>query len=433
MSVKSLQVAVVGTGLAGLTAANQLSRSGRPLTISLFEKSNRLGGRASTTIKQGFHLNLGAHALYKGGKTLAYLRALGITVSGANPVQTNAQILAGGKLYSMPLDAVGTMSTNLLTLSEKLEWTQLMAGLAEIDSVELDSVTLTDWLYSVTNSTRIRELLLSLVRLGTFANCPDLISAGAALRQLVLGFGGVLYLDGGWQSIVDSLRAQLPDTVVEHLNNSVESISLSPSGRIAITCDSGLFEFDHVVLALPPQQVHHLLPDALPQSLLSSFVPARIACLDVCLSHLPERQNSFAIGLDCPLYYSVHSLAAHLTENNDQALIHLGYYLAVQEKAGEHVLSAMTDLLDRMQPGWQQHLVYKRFLPEMVASYSVPLASRAGSNGLPDVDLSVDSSARIVACGDWVSDNAQIADAAVSSGIKAADAILKATSRTAAL
>src|SRR5262249_1514763 len=55
-------VAVVGGGLAGLTAANYLARAG--FSVTLFEKSRSVGGRAKTDAEQGFHFNLGPHALY---------------------------------------------------------------------------------------------------------------------------------------------------------------------------------------------------------------------------------------------------------------------------------------------------------------------------------------------------------------------------------
>jgi phytoene dehydrogenase-like protein len=47
-----------------------------------------------------------------------------------------------------------------------------------------------------------------LVRVTTFANDPEHQSAGAALDQLQLAVAaGVLYVDGGWQTIVDGLRS----------------------------------------------------------------------------------------------------------------------------------------------------------------------------------------------------------------------------------
>jgi phytoene dehydrogenase-like protein len=54
-------VVVVGGGLGGLAAATYLARSGR--TVTLFEKSRALGGRAMTQANGDFRFNLGPHAL----------------------------------------------------------------------------------------------------------------------------------------------------------------------------------------------------------------------------------------------------------------------------------------------------------------------------------------------------------------------------------
>lgn len=426
MNAESLKVAIVGTGLAGLAAANRLAQSGRPVSLTLFEKSSRLGGRASTTVKDGYYLNLGAHALYKAGPAMSFLQQSGIDIKGAPPVQANSQILAGDKLYPLPVDAASALSTGLLSVGEKLEWANIMSSLGKIDTEALNSVTLSNWLQELTSSVKIRRLLLTLVRLGTYANSPDLMSAGAAIRQLVLGLAGVLYLDHGWQSLVDALRAAIDVPVEEHLGCAVESMQSNSLGKVVLNCKQTSLEFDYVVLALPPQEVHKLMPQALSESFVDSLVPSRIACFDVCLSSLPNRQNSFALGLDSPLYYSVHSNAANLTPDKSQAIVQMGYYLEPSEVAGDHALNAMTDLLDKLQPGWQDLVVYKRYLPDMVAAYSMPLASRSGGNGLSSVSLLDHGPAKIVVCGDWVGDGAQLADAAVASGLKAADAILEA-------
>src|SRR5205814_4371868 len=62
-----------------------------------------------------------------------------------------------------------------------------------------------DWLREMPPATA--ALLEALVRLTTYALAPGQQDAGAALRQLQLGQHGVLYLDGGWQTLVDGSRA----------------------------------------------------------------------------------------------------------------------------------------------------------------------------------------------------------------------------------
>ena len=52
---KTNEIAIIGGGLAGLTAAVYLARNGKYVTV--IDKSSELGGRARTTVKDGYYLN----------------------------------------------------------------------------------------------------------------------------------------------------------------------------------------------------------------------------------------------------------------------------------------------------------------------------------------------------------------------------------------
>ncbi len=91
---------VVGGGLAGLTAANALAGEGR--NVVLLERSESLGGRAATRQDRGYLMNLGPHALYRGGAAYQTFEQWGIPLRGKSPDASSASFAVhGGEMYPL--------------------------------------------------------------------------------------------------------------------------------------------------------------------------------------------------------------------------------------------------------------------------------------------------------------------------------------------
>ena len=148
-------VAVVGSGLAGMTAAAFLARDGRRVVV--LERSAEPGGRATTSVDDGFAFNLGPHALYRTGPAAQAFEELGIPIEGGVP-KAAGLTLHGGHAYRLPADARSLLTTRLFGWRDKL----------------------------------------ALARLATYSHAPEALSAGVALQQMQMALQGVIYLDGGW-------------------------------------------------------------------------------------------------------------------------------------------------------------------------------------------------------------------------------------------
>jgi hypothetical protein len=85
-----------------------------------------------------------------------------------------------------------------------------------------------------------------------------------------------------------------------------------------------------VVIAAGPKDAYSLFPDNERPEMLSNAAkeakPVRMACLDVALSSLPDKDALFALGVDRPLYFSVHSAYAKLAPEGG-VLIHVAKFL----------------------------------------------------------------------------------------------------------
>ncbi|HTE49670.1 MAG TPA: FAD-dependent oxidoreductase [Kofleriaceae bacterium] len=403
---------VVGGGLGGLACAALLARAGRPVVV--FEKAAAVGGRAASQQEAGAWLNLGPHALYRGGAGRRVLTELGVEPAGAVPNGSGSLALDGESVHALPVGLVSMLSTGLLRLGEKLEVARVLQGLGSIDPDRLGGQSVEAWIESVVSRPGARQLLRALVRVTTYVNAPEIAAADEAVRQLQLGLSsGVTYVDGGWQTIADSLRACAVAAGAEvHTSTRVEAVS---PGEVRLaggqTVAAGA-----VVIAAGPSVAAALVPDSRAlAAAASAAVPVRAACLDLALSALPRPRAIFCLGVDQPLYYSVHSATARVAPDGVH-VVHAARYLAPGETADASSIEAM---LDRLQPGWRAHVLARRFLPQLV------VASDLHQVGRPHPGPAVVDAPGVFAVGEWVGQGAMLADASLASAKAAASCILE--------
>jgi phytoene dehydrogenase-like protein len=419
-------VAVIGGGVAGLAAATLIARSGK--TVRLFEQSHALGGRAQTKQQDGFYLNIGPHALYRGGRGIEVLRELGIKPRGRVPSVSGAFAVKNGVKHTFPAGAVSLLTTSLFGLSAKLEAARLLSSLGKIDANRFVDVSVREWLDQTLTHSEVKDFVLAAFRVATYTNAPDLVSAGAAIEQLKKAFAtSVLYLDGGWQTLVEGLReAAVSAGVLIETGARVDIVKRDATGAVegVRLADGRLIKASTVVIASSPVAAVRLVENADRTSMAKwadESIPVRAACLDVALSQLPRPKATFALGMDRPLYLSVHSATAQLAPEGS-ALIQTAKYLPPDHRdSAEEVERELEGLLDLVQPGWREAVVYRRFLPDMVVMNAMPLASRGGTRGRPNPKVA-DVRGLYVA-GDWVGEQGLLADASLASAKQAAGMI----------
>jgi phytoene dehydrogenase-like protein len=300
---------------------------------------------------------------------------------------------------------------------------------------------------------RARQVLEALIRLATYADHAATAAAAPALTQMKIGLRGTLYVDEGWQKMVDSLHNTAISSGVHFVSSSrivgvvqdgaVRAVELGGleldadrTDTMAIAypqagpeeVEGALIPAETVLLAVDPNTAADLAGDA--GNDWRTARPVTAACLDVALRSLPQPRNTFALGIDTPLYYSVHSAFSQLAPRGG-SLIHLAKYRKEQQATDEELegsrprrsSAAVEDeqeleaLLDRMQPGWREVLVHRRFLPAMTVTNALvtPTAPRPSP---------VTSIRGLYIAGDWVGNEGMLSDAALSSARAAAKAIL---------
>jgi glycine/D-amino acid oxidase-like deaminating enzyme len=412
-----MEYIVAGGGIAGLTAAIELARHGGrhpgevrlPIRgrVTVFEQSQKLGGRGGTETRQGFFLNRGPHALYRNGPAYRAWTEWKIPFTGKSPaVKNDGYVVVGNELHPFPADFVRLFTSSVFRGTEKLAaaraFQQLMGKLPD------PALTVTQWLDEKfgagSNDNRPRLLVEALTRLSTYSNDFALMSARAALAQVQFAIkNGVLYLDGGWETVVNGLAALARSLGVRiETGAAVEQVA---TGRVRVAGRE--IRCDGAILAVTPDAVASLTGVK-----IAGLAPVRAACLDLAMMSLPPKAAVFALGLDAPFYFSRHSAAAALAPQG-ASLVQVAKYLATGEHAQREELEHFTDLA---MPGWRDRTAFARFLPDIAVTHAV-----VTPGGRPAVDAL--GMPGVAVAGDWVGDTGMLVDTAVSSAIRAAEFI----------
>ena len=409
-------VAVIGAGLSGLAAAIDLARVGRSVVV--YDARTEIGGRARTTERDGFLLNEGPHALYRTGAAHRFLVREGLEPAGGEPRADRAVGVAADLMGPLPADARSLLRTPLLK-GERIRFARLFAGLGRLDTAALDDVTVDDGVRRLLGDGRGAAVLRSLLRVATYGNDPSVMSAGVAIAQLRESLNTpVRYVDGGWAVIVDSLTRRLEELGGQVVSGAkVRAVNERTDG-VEVVTDSGSTSAAAVVIAAGGPAAVEALCGVNPAPFAR---PSTVASLDVGLRTGWGGQPTFAVGLDEPLYLSVHAPVARLGPDGHSLVGVMRYHPFGDTVDADHDRVVMEALLDQVRPGWRDDAVHVGFRARMVATHDQPQAARGALAGRAPVTVA--GHQRVVVAGDWVGNDGLLADACFASAVTAAASI----------
>lgn len=412
---------IIGGGLAGYVAALFLAKEDK--SVLLVEQASTVGGRAKTDVVRDQFFNLGPHALYKKGKAPTILEEFGIEIKGKSPVLSGL-LLEKDNTHTLPLSFQGILSTPYLKAREKIEWVSFMVKILKINTAAIAELSFQQWLEEKVKSEKVRQLIYTMARLTTYSHAPEQTDVTVILTHLQRALGGAIYVDGGWQSIVDQLHNRAVMAGV-HIQTGVKAKR--------ITCQENSLYTLHLSKgeAVSAKNVIYTgKPDLLPNILEAEFTEKHhyskmrsitAAVLDIALTKLSNPENLFALSVDEALYYSVHSPYAKLSRDGKSIVLHVMKYHHPNDKVDrDHVRRELEHFLERLQPGWRSMLITSRYLPQIVVNQRLPQPEdkkiwQQAETSLPG----------FFTAGDWAFPDSILAEGAVSSGKRAAVELLK--------
>lgn len=268
------KVCIVGGGISGLVAAFLLKK--KNFDVTLFEKSERVGGNIHTVGIDGFLIEYAPNSLLKSPRLVDLIKALKIEseVLSANAANKKRYILRNGKLKSLPMSIAQMATDDFFSLKARLRL--LKEPFVKTKSPENESVAA---FFERRLGREIVEKAADPFIAGIYAGTPENLSVKAAfprLYELEKTYGSLLV--GLLRSTTEKADADFPrtfsfkrgvqtltDKLTENLGKSVKTnteilqIEKFLGGKWSVKTNLGGNIFDALIISTPAESAAKLI------------------------------------------------------------------------------------------------------------------------------------------------------------------------------
>lgn len=427
------RVAIIGAGLTGLTAAYHLQKSG--VAVTLYEKSQAVGGRTMSLRRDGFIFDLGAITMLPTYRhTCALIDELGIA-GNLHRIYPVIGIPRGGQMHRIDVrhPVRSLLSTKLISLRAKLRLLKLLSPLRQAWSrAQYETLSpLAAWDgESIASYVRrelgdeVNEYIAGPVIRGNTLNSTESAPFGELLWMLRQYAAPYLYgFDQGINFLAETLGQRLPvefGADVQKIEKQATQVVVSGVGK------AGAFSerFDACVIALPPSGVRALTPDLSPgqQQFLDSIKPLPSINVHIGLRRRPQIAETFILPPESeqPILTTIvmdHLKAPGRAPEGKGAMSFFCRDTWYEQNAGRSDQDIVDDVLRMARPfigdlsGDVETAVVQRW------PYAIIKSEPGLYHRIAEYERDVDAGSRVQYGGDFLSMGME---AAVSSGVRMA-------------
>jgi len=333
MTASAHRVAVIGGGIAGLSAAHALLAARPDLQVTVYEANASVGGKLRAGEVGGVTVDLGAESmLNRRPEGLALAEAVGLEGDIVHPATSSAAIWTRGALRPLPPTLMG-IPADLAALAHSGILTSAGMGRVSLERRLPEPDLSEDVGFGVLVARRlgrdVRDRLVEPLLGGVYAGRSDEISLQAALPEVVTAIrtsGGLLNAaratraqpgaSGGEREVFAGLRggmARLPQATADQLerqgvrverNALVRTLTRTSNGwELVVGTTTGHREdADAVVLATPAPASAKLLREAAPAAAreLAAIEYASLAIVTLAFGETDLRADLAGSGFLVP-------------------------------------------------------------------------------------------------------------------------------------
>jgi hydroxysqualene dehydroxylase len=272
------RLAVIGGGLAGITAALECSRAGA--SVTLLESRGRLGGAAYSFTREGIRADNGQHVFLRCCTDYReLLEQIGASHLVSLQPRLDIPVLGpGGKRAALrrsdlpaPLHLAPALARyGFLTAAERLSVTRAMIAINRVDFEDpaADERSFGDWLRAHRQGARVVDAIWGLIVRPTLNLEPADASLAQAAQVFQVGLlrdrtaGDIGYARGPLSEIHDvaARRTLIHHGVEVRLRQGATSIVPIDDGFQIEISGAPTLSADVVVVAVPPDRAARLLP-----------------------------------------------------------------------------------------------------------------------------------------------------------------------------